>query len=801
MQKLIIATGQSRTSKIWKNTEISWDELIQRLQTTTRTPETQGEYINMNKSRQDAVKDIGGFVGGKLKNGRRKADSIDKRYILTLDADYATSDFMDGLEMFFNFSWCIYSTHKHTPDKPRLRLLIPLSRPCNPDEYEAVARRIAADIGIDMFDDTTYQAHRLMYWPSTSIDGDYMFGHEDNKPLDVDEVLSRYDDWKDVSSWPTSSRTIKTRDRLLKKQEDPTTKNGIVGVFCRSYTVDEAIEKFIPDTYTKCSTPDRYTYTNGSTAAGAVVYENGKFIYSNHATDPISGQLCNAFDLIRIHKFADLDDEAAEGTPTVKLPSYLHMQEFASNDDKVKLTIHHERMDSIKDDFSDITSDEEYEYSEDWVLSLAANKNGQYSPTIDNVKMILEYDPVLRKKLRFNEFTKKYKIFGALPWDKDEKERDWTDSDDAGLRHYIEKGYGIKGKSVIEDAWVLVANENKYHPVRDYLNDLVWDGASRVDTLFIDYLGAEDNEYVRAVTRKALVAAVARIFVPGVKYDQMLVLVGPQGCGKSQIVKKLGREWFSDTLTTIQGKEAYEQIQGFWIIEIAELAAMRKQEIEAIKHFTAKSEDAYRAAYGHHVETYKRQCIFFGTTNKYEFLRDMTGNRRFWPVDVNPQRATKDMWQVLDADIIDLIWAEAVELFKKGEKIFFDDERLKTLAEEEQDRHLEESPLAGDVKMYLEKLLPEDWDNYDMSARRMYYQGNDFGVVQKGTIVRERVCPLEIWCELLNGDKKDFNTQRSREFREIILKTGEWEQMKYPLRFGELYGNQRGFTKKPLTTM
>lgn len=800
MQKLIIATGQSRTSKLWKNTEMSWEELVQRLQTTTRTPETQGEYINMNKSKQDAVKDIGGFVGGKLKNGRRKADSIDKRYILTLDADYATSDFMDGLEMFFNFAWCIYSTHKHTPEKPRLRLLIPLSRPCNPDEYEAVARRIAADIGIDMFDDTTYQATRLMYWPSTSIDGDYMFGHEDNNPLDVDEVLARYDDWHDISSWPTSSRTLKVKERLLKRQEDPTTKNGIVGVFCRTYTVDEAIAKFIPDSYIQCAIQDRYTYTNGSTAAGAVVYEDGKFIFSNHATDPISGQLCNAFDLIRIHKFADLDDEAAEGTPTVKLPSYLHMQEFASKDDKVKLAIHHERMEALKDDFSEIVRDDEDEYSEDWVLNLAANKNGQYAQTIDNVKLILENDPVFRKKIGFNEFTKKYKIFGVMPWNKDNSEKDWVDSDDAGLRHYIEKGYGIKGKSTIEDAWILVANENKFHPVRDYLNSLAWDGIPRLDNLFVDYLGADDTEYVKTVTRKSLVAAVARIFVPGVKYDQMVVLVGPQGCGKSQIIKRLGQNWFSDTLTTIQGKEAYEQIQGFWIIEIAELAAMRKQEIEAIKHFTAKGEDAYRAAYGHHVETYKRQCIFFGTTNKYEFLRDMTGNRRFWPIDVNPQKATKDMWQGLGAETIDLIWAEAVELFKKGEKIYFDDERLKALAEEEQDRHLEESPLAGDVKRYIEKLLPEDWESCDMSARRSFYQGNDFGVKVEGTVVRERVCPLEIWCELFNGDKKDLTLQRSREFREIILKTGEWEQMKSSSRFGELYGTQRGYIRKIAST-
>lgn len=799
MQKFIIATGQSRKSKYWKNTEITWEELVQRLQTTTRTPETQGEYINLSKSKQDNIKDIGGFVGGRLKGGRRKAESVDKRYILTLDADYASEDFFDCMKMFFDFSWCIYSTHKHTTEKPRLRLLIPLSRPCNPDEYEAVARRVAADIGIDMFDDTTYQAHRLMYWPSTSIDGQYVFGHEDNKPLDVDETLARYEDWKDISSWPTSSRTLKAKDRLIKKQEDPTTKNGIVGVFCRTYMVDEAIEKFLPGIYVPCAVEGRYTYANGSTAAGAVVYEDGKFLYSNHATDPISGMLCNAFDLVRIHKYADMDDDALDGTPTVKLPSYVAMQELAVNDREVKLTLHRERTSSSRGDFADIIADDE-EYSDEWALELQADKNGKYAPTIDNIKMIMTYEPALRKKIRFNEFTKKYRVFDGVPWNRDTTERDWCDADDAGLRHYIEKEYGIKNKGSVDDAWVLVANENKYHPVKDYLNGLVWDGVPRIDTLFIDYLGANDTEYVRAATRKALVAAVARIFVPGVKYDQMLVLIGPQGCGKSQIIKRLGKDWSSDTLSTVQGKDAYEQIQGFWIIEIAELAAMRKQEVESIKHFITKSEDAYRAAYGHHVDTYKRQCVFFGTTNKYEFLRDMTGNRRFWPIDVNPKNATKDMWQELGPDTVDQVWAEAVELFKKGEKIFFDDEKLKALAAEEQDRHLEESPLTGDVKRYLDVKLPEDWDKYDMSARRVYYQGNDFGTKVEGTITRDRVCPLEIWCELLNGDKKDMSVQRSREIREIILKTGEWEQMKSSSRFGELYGTQRGFIRVNLST-
>lgn len=341
------------------------------------------------------------------------------------------------------------------------------------------------------------------------------------------------------------------------------------------------MEKFLPNTYIPCNIEGRYTYAQGSTAAGVIVYDDGKFVYSNHATDPISGMLCNAFDMVRLHLYGDADEEAAPATPTVKLPSFLKMTELATNDDGVKLTIFKEKQNSIEEDFGSVFSEEEPEEEDDsWALELEpAGKNG-YASTINNCKLILEHDRNLKGKIALNEFTKKYKLFGVTPWSKEDAEKDWSDADDAGLRHYLEKGYGIKGKSSIEDAWTLVAQQNKYHPVKDYLNDLVWDGKKRIETLLIDYLGAEDTEYVRMVTKKALVAAVARIFVPGIKYDTMLVLVGKQGCGKSQIIKRLGKNWFSDTLTTVQGKEAYEQIQGFWIIEVAELAAMKRMEVD-----------------------------------------------------------------------------------------------------------------------------------------------------------------------------------------------------------------------------
>lgn len=798
MRTLRIATGNSRTTKIWKNTTFTWEALVERLSTTSRTPESQGEYKNMTKSQQDKIKDIGGFVAGKLKNGSRKAENVESRDIITLDADFAAVDFCDQLDIFLSCAWCVYSTHKHTPEKPRLRLLIPLDRSATAEEYEAVARKIADNIGIDQFDDTTYQPHRLMYWPSTSMDGEYVFRTGKGEFLSVDSILQQYKDWTDVSEWPVSGRTLQRKDRLLKKQEDPCSKNGIVGAFCRTYNVEEAMEKFLPGVYTPCAMEDRYTYAAGSTAAGAVIYDDGKFIYSNHATDPAGGVLCNAFDLVRLHKFRELDEEAAEGTPTVKLPSYLEMRELASNDSEVRMTLHKEKLAGSQKDFAGISIVED-EDDDSWVLEMDVDGKGNYMATIHNAKMILSHDPLLKGKIRKNEFTKKYRVFGALPWNTDERERDWEDNDDSGLRYYIEKVYQIKGKANIEDAWGLVANENRYHPVRDYLESLVWDGVPRVETLFIEFMGAEDNAYTRAVSRIALTAAVARIFAPGIKYDNVVVLVGPQGCGKSTILKKLGRDWFSDTLTTMQGKEAYEQIQGFWIIEIGELAAMKRYEVETVKQFTSKSEDSYRAAYGHHVETHKRQCVFFGTTNTYDFLKDMTGNRRFFPVDVHPEKAAKDVWNDLDAKTVDQIWAEAVSLFRNGEKFYLWDEDIKRMAEEVQDSHLEESPLAGAVLAFLDKKIPKNWDEIDLCAKRDFIRGESFVSDIKGEVYRDKVCALEIWCELFNGERKDLTRQKSKEINDIIEKTGEWVRAKSTFYLGTIYGHQRGFTRKNKT--
>lgn len=790
MIKLNISVGKSRWDKNWKNKTMTWKEMVDRLAKTTRTHETVAEYKAMNKDDQGRIKDIGGFVGGHLENGQRLKGNVKNRSLVTLDVDYAGQDFWDNFTLINDYAAALYSTHKHTPKSPRLRLIIPLKRPVTPEQYEAIARRIADDINIELFDDTTYQPSRLMYWPSTSKDGVYLFEVQEGPILDPQEILDTYEDWSDCSYWPESSRSKQKRKSLKDKQEDPLTKKGVIGAFCRTYTMHEAIDTFLSDVYEPCDMEDRYTYINGSTSAGLVVYDD-KYAYSNHSTDPAGEQLCNAFDLIRIHKFGHLDETNGANTPANRLPSYKEALKFISDDGRTKKTIVSEGIKTKEDDFADIDVGD---YDDSWIEKLEVEK-GQVVSSIDNIVLILENDPKLKGIYAYNEFDHIEIATSSMPWRRVSVELDKSlrDSDDSNLRHYLERNYKITGKEKIRDAIKVVANRNTFHPVREYLESCKWDGVERVDTLLIDYLGAEDCEYVRTVTHKTLVAAVARVYEPGCKFDYMLTLSGAQGIGKSTLFDRLGGNWFSDSLTSVTGKESYEQLQGVWIMEMGELSALKKSEVEATKLFLSKREDRYRRAYGERVEQFPRQNIFIGTTNEKQFLRDDTGARRFWVVDL-VNKAEHNLFEELDKDTVAKIWAEAKIYYDLGEDL-----KLDKATEEEaraiQDAHGEDSPKLGMITQYLDTLLPKDWADMDIYQRRSFLQGDTFNAPGDGVVEREKVCAAEIWCEVYEKKLGDLTNYEAKEINKLLDKIPGWKKSKEPGRYGKLYGRQRGYRR------
>ncbi len=783
---LTLAIGQSRMETSWKNREMSWSDLLGRLSRTTRTAESQAEYLKLPKLAQDNIKDVGGFVGGTLKGGRRKALNVVWRQVITLDADWPEADLWRPE---YPNAIALYSTHKHSSAKPRLRLLFPLTRPVSPDEYQAISRRLAADLGIDQFDDTTYQPHRLMYWPSTSQDAEFLFDHVDAPWLDPESLLSRYADWRDPAQWPESSRAGRVRQKLADRQGDPLSKTGALGAFCRTYTIEAAVERFLSDVYEPTG-DGRYTYLAGSTAGGLVLYDEGRFAYSHHGTDPIGGRLVNAFDLVRIHKFKELDDEAPAGTSPGRLPSFIRMQEFAVEDEAVRLTLVGEKREEAQRDFGVVED-------EDWGKRLKLNKQGVILSNPYNLKLIMQHDDGLKDAFTLDDFAHRALVTRDLPWRDMDRAKYWRDEDDSGLRNYLDTAYAVKGAGIVTDALNEILINRSFHPVRNYLEGLVWDGTPRLDRFFIDYLGARDTAFIRAVTRKAIVAGVARVMEPGCKFDYVLTLVGPQGCGKSTTISKLGKHWFSDSLSSVHGKDAYEQLQGMWIIEMGELWAARKSEVEALKLFITKQTDNFRVAYGRHTTVFPRQCVIFGTTNDREFLRDKTGNRRFWPVEVNVG-VPKKSFRELDGATIDQVWAEARMYWLLGEELYLSAEREQE-AQGLQEMHTEDSAKTGLVREYLDTLLPENWEELDLSARRRFIHGTEFGDSEPGTVQRRRVCAAEIWAELFENEIKNFKTIEAREIADIMRQIEGWQPYsdnRGRLRFGAGYGIQRAFIRE-----
>ncbi len=761
-----ISVCNRRTDKNYKNKELEWDYITDRNRNPVRTSETAEEYPKLSKAQRGELKDIGGLVGGWLKEGIRKNGNVTVRTLGLLDADNrpADTDFqcivrtaLDGATYF------LYSTHSHTPETPRYRIVILFNRTVSEDEYPAVMRMVAKQIGMDYFDDSTYEANRMMYWASCPSNGEFMFDEQAGEPLDVDKYLGMYADWRDVSQWPTSSRQSEAVKREVAKQEDPLSKHGVVGAFCRAYSVTAAIEKFLSDVYAPSVIEGRYDYILGEGTAGVVIYDD-KFTYSHHATDPSCGKLLNAFDLVRIHKFGD--DEKK---------SFSAMMDYAVKDELVSAMLLREKQESAAEEF------------DDWTKGLQRDRGGLLKNSLHNITLIMENDPQL-KSIVFNQQLDGMEIKGSVPWKHPSKY--WRDADDAQLISYIDSHYGTFSARNYDIAVAKVSDDRSYHPIREFLASLPeWDTVPRVDTLFIDYLGAKDNTYVRAATRKTICAAITRVKNPGCKFDTMPVLNGPQGIGKSTLIAKLAGEWFSDSLNLgdTKDKTAAEKLQGYWILEIGELAGLRKAETETLRSFISRQNDIYRAAFGKRATPHPRQCIFFGTTNAESgYLRDTTGNRRFWPIKT-PGNGKKRSWELTEYDILQ-IWAEAMVYVEQGEKLYLPPE-IEALAKNEQREALEADEREGLVQDFLDALLPENWDKMDTYERRNFLEGTGVGGIgQIGTVKRTTVSNMEIWCECFCKERANLKRADSNELMAILAKLG-WVRRtkKDPI---PLYGQQ-----------
>jgi hypothetical protein len=621
-----------------------------------------------------------------------------------------------------------------------------------------------------------------MYWPSHSQDVKPFYKRIDGAPLEPEQWLATYTDWHNMAEWPGIDKHTAAARSSMANLPNPKDKGGIIGAFCSAYSVPEAIDAFLPGIYERV-TDDRYTYAEGSTTGGLELYKTTGvsdlvYAYSWHSTDPANvGHAVNAFDLVRIHKFG-------AGSTTVK-----KMLDFARTDERMSAILADARP-SASEMFEDLGDDPETGADE---LILDRNlKTGRPLQSAKNIRAIMKYD--FKDSIGLDRFKGQQMVLKNMPWPSEPAPREWADSDDAALRSYIEIKYDITSKQKVMDELQTAMQRQAFHPVRDYLRPLVWDGKKRLETLFIDYLGAANTSYTREVTKKSLVAAVARIMQPGIKFDNMLILVGMQNIGKSKIFRALGREWFNESITSFDGKDAMASLMGSWIIELGELTAFSRSEVQTIKQFLSRQDDRFRPAYGRYTITQKRQCVFFGTSNEKQFLRDRTGNRRFWPVECGKTIETRA--ELPKPEYIDQVWAEAKRLYEKGEKLYLPLD-IEKAAQEIQSEYLEDDGKEGVIEHFLDKPVPDDWDKRTIDERRDSWRGFGFDSGAESR-KRERVCAVEIWCECFDGDLKIRKRGDTKDIVQVMDNLEGWDRV--GVRNCGPYGKQKCWERTPDTS-
>ncbi len=742
------AEGLGRNLAKAENKTGGWADLCKKLSTPAVTRERYKAFMAMSRDEQLRLKSTNGWISGAQCEGKwRNLRNVKPRDLMTLDLDYPNPGFLDQVEMgvtpISQYEFFALTTRSHSPEKPRVRVVLPMKRKVTPDEYSPLVRILSFIIDHEtqpmrQVDVVSSRKAQMMFYPTISSDGVFWSFRNEGALLDPDALLdwyeTNYGDWRDLGKLPLFSGEDQLR-KHADKAEDPLLKVGPVGHWCRAYSVEDIIAHFLPDIYipgdTQSSKP-RYTYTGGSASNGAVVEDDGRFLYSHHGTDPVGEQLVNSWDLYRIHKFGELDDGVSTDTPMGQRPSWKAMMEFAKADKKYHEQVVKSRYDlgamfeDVDDDYFNLPADEPDdvgtadptpEYTDlrediealvgsgaasaavapaetprkrptaerppkDWFgTELEIDQNGNLKSTIHNIATIVHNDARFWGAICYDEFSQqivvrrdiksKTKVVPErIVRDKVKGDR-WQDSDDISIRAILaapngegKTGYGLGTVSErdINGAVVLASRRHRFHPVKDYLDDLVWDGVPRVERLFVDHLGSPATPYHLEAAFSVMVASVARIYEPGHKFDFAPVLSGTQGKLKSTFIETLyGESWFGEISCKLNDtQQIAETIGGKWGMEFPELAAFYKSDHNDAKQFMSRKVDTVRMAYDRRISEFPRQAIFWGTTNDRKYLKDPTGNRRWWPIVV--------MVSLIDipalAAIRDQLWAEALAIYR-----------------------------------------------------------------------------------------------------------------------------------------
>lgn len=845
-----------------QNRTAGWGAFKKQFRKPTRTKERQHVYMKLANDEQQRLKSIDGWLyRTQVEKGKRNAKSGQPSDLVTLDFDYATPDFLFMLQQGLvcpQIEWMVHSSRRHTEEKPRLRMFIPLARPITNEEYSIVARIVARmfDPEMSMVDKVSFRKAQMMFKPTASIDAEYIYEENEGDLLDPDEVLAEFErtdgDWRDITNWPRVAE--EELRQVADKAENPLEKRGLVGDFCRAfYPIQTAMDVWIPGTYEPVddsSEKPRFTYAGGTTSSGAVVEDDGLFLYSHHGSDPVADMLVNAFDLVRIHKFGHLDEEEPKDTPVNKLPSYKALAEAAQEHPEYKRAQAQAKYDMLAmfDDVADEYVEEAAEDEEvDDVLeslvgdapktgsgaALAADRpkghgrkkkptpsaewfpdeleldqNGNIVQNLPNAQVIIYHDARLWQAIAYDDFMQKIvlkrdiKSHTALipPCLCRDKVRGdiWQDINDTTVRAILASpngegrvGYGIDklAERDLASAILLTALNNRFHPIKDYLwtcEEIGWDGKPRVEKLFIDYLGCPDTPYHRQTAKMIMVASVARIFEPGHKFDFSPVLEGEGGIRKSTFIEFLyGSENFGELTCDLRDTQKIaETIGGVWSLEFPEMTSFHKSDYNDAKQFLSAKTDQVRMAYDRRVSVFPRQATFWGTTNNTKYLKDPTGNRRWWPIHVNVQQIDTNRLR----DQRDQLWAEAMAIYKEMRRAQPEDDLPLYLSDPEAQAEAVELQTGARQRQMYEQWVEDirDWLDAPITLRQLW---DEYGIErfpdpnaefdpEKVRVQRIVVRDSDILHHVLREEGAIKNQQTLQNFDSAMGSIWEWVRLK-----------------------
>lgn len=756
--KLDLTITPSRTSKQWYPATMTWEEFVE----SAQEPATE--------------KDCGAYMAGKASSTSRKESRVEYRTMVTLDADTAEPDLpvrVEGLGL----TALVHSTYSHTTDNPRYRIIIPLMGPgLTEEEYPRAARGLMEALGKEQFDPTCDQPKRIMFWPSASDPDQYEVYSYDAEPATAQGILERFGGF---TATPEHKRGRKC---------DPYKLPGVVGAFNRLYDMARAVEEFgLP--YEQVG-ENRWHYIPAKSAGGVCVYPDG-YVYSNHASDPAGGRALCMFDLVAMHKFQDLDEEAdmpLNVAPKDRPSIQMAMQEFTELHD-------------VKEEMMGLNMQGAGEDAPDWVSKLRIHpKTGRTLDEAYNWRLLMEHDPVL-SMLAYNRMNLATVTLCDFPWRKvtPGKDDQLTNADRAQISLHIQCTYNMRrpSKEQVNDAIDIVAQDHSFHPVEEYLEGLEWDGVSRIET----WLPGEVNGYKRSVARLTAVQAVARMLDPGVKVDNCLIFAGGEGLGKSWFIERMARGW-TCTLGPIDRGNARDTIMIMsrsWVAVADEGYSLKKADSDNMKNFITRTHDEVRLPYARETEILARRQVIWGTTNDPTFLRAQEGNRRFLIVNVS-EKLDFDKYT---PEYVDQVWAEAVHIWKEsrakygvdGNPVLRLNDAEEEVAKSVRGEATEEEPLVGLIQDYLDTLVPENWERMPVDDRIMWLRNAEQGLVKPGTHRIERVCSFEIWKVLLGNTRGKMSRVESLEIAEALRKLPGWESSGVKRARFPFFGQQRYFSR------